>query len=250
MRFAANLSTLCSDIPKLTDRFVHILARKDFKFGDIECQNPYATPLSEWEDLTSKFSVNWTLINTPHLFESWKENRLPTFEEYKASGFDRAIQYATALRVRKLHLVLMDGPVDDGKLVELLTAASRECDPLGITCVLEPLSIRPNYYLRSYDVAKSLVEKVNRPNLKVMLDTFHLQMLHGNLTSYFEKLKDVTGHVQVSQAPLRDSPWNSGEINYAYVFKKLSKQYDDVIGLEYNSTSQESFSWLENYKEL
>lgn len=55
-------------------------------------------------------------------------------------------------------------------------------EPHGITCLIEPLATRKSYYLRSYALAKEIVEELKRPNLKIMLDTFHLQMLHGNLT--------------------------------------------------------------------
>ena len=56
----------------------------------------------------------------------------------------------------------------------------------GITCVIEPLSIRPNYYLRSYELAKEIINKLKQPNLKILLDTYHLQRLHGNLTENIE----------------------------------------------------------------
>ncbi len=49
-------------------------------------------------------------------------------------------------------------------------------------CVIEPLSTRPNYYLRSYSTAMDIVKASKTDNLKVMLDSFHLQRLHGNLT--------------------------------------------------------------------
>ena len=137
-------------------------------------------------------------------------------------------------------------------MLNLIDFASRELDPHGITCVLEPLSIRPNYYLRSYDVANDIVCQLKRPNVKVMLDTFHLQKLHGNLTEFIDKKlsPELIGHVQVSQTPLRDCPLNEGEVNHGYILKKIAKVYDGIIGLEYNSTSSESFSWLKDFDDL
>lgn len=66
-------------------------------------------------------------------------------------------------------------------MIELLSFGARYLEPFGVTCVLEPLSIRPNYYLRSYSLAKDIVKQISRPNVKILLDTFHLQKLHGNL---------------------------------------------------------------------
>lgn len=65
---------------------------------------------------------------------------------------------------------------------ELLKFGAQFMAPHGITCLIEPLSIRPLYYLRSYYDAIEIVKDLKQENLKVMLDTFHLQMLHGNLT--------------------------------------------------------------------
>jgi hydroxypyruvate isomerase len=67
---------------------------------------------------------------------------------------------------------------------ELISMCGRYLAPTGAMCVIEPLSIRPNYYLRSYDLAKQLIQQINDPNVKIMLDTYHLQRLHGNLTHY------------------------------------------------------------------
>ena len=68
------------------------------------------------------------------------------------------------------------------QVIELVDTSARYLEPLGVTCVLEPLSIRNNYYLRSYPLAKDIVNQLRRPNVKVMLDSYHLQRLHGNLT--------------------------------------------------------------------
>ena len=75
MRFAANLSTLCTDIPVLTERFVHLLSRTDVSFKFVACQNPYSVPLPEWQQLSKRHSTSWVLINSPPLFDVWKETR-------------------------------------------------------------------------------------------------------------------------------------------------------------------------------
>ena len=49
-------------------------------------------------------------------------------------------------------------------------------------CLIEPLSTRNNYYLRSYSTAIDIIKSSQLDNLKIMLDSFHLQRLHGNLT--------------------------------------------------------------------
>lgn len=62
-----------------------------------------------------------------------------------------------------------------------------------------------------------------------------MQILNGNLTAIVNELRNQTGHVQISQAPLRDSPVNAGEINFEYFLGLIAKSgYSDYVGLEYN----------------
>lgn len=259
MKFAANLSTLCNDIPKLTDRFVHLVNRGDYKFTSVECQNPYDVSVDEWKQLSLKHSIEWILINTEPLFAQWNSSCLPSKDEYKSLILDKALEYASGLSVQKVHLVMTDvSKQSQGdmkaesmvKMLELLDFAARTAEPLGVTCVIEPLCIRDSYYLRSYDLAKDIVNTVCRPNLKVMLDTFHMQMLGGNLTATIDSIAPHTGHVQISQAPSRNCPLASGEINYPYILKLLSKKWNGPIGLEYNSNSTESFAWLKDFVDI
>lgn len=69
-----------------------------------------------------------------------------------------------------------------GKIIDLVHQAARFFQPHQIMCLVEPLSTRPNYYLRSYSTAMDIVRSSPSDNLKVMLDSLHLQRLHGNLT--------------------------------------------------------------------
>lgn len=252
MRFAANLSTLCQDLPKLTDRLAHLMRRNDYKFTAVECQNPYGTPVEEWRSALAAVDrdVEWALINSPPLFNAFPD-KTPSVEEYHKSVLEQTLDYAKGLNVRRVHLIMKDVQAADQvpQIEELLDYAAKQFEPHGIMCVIEPLSIRNEYYLRSYDLAVDIVQRLQRPNLKVMLDTFHLQMLHGNLTQRIQTLLPWTGHVQISQAPLRNCPMIGGEINYSYVLKLLSRHYDGgPVGLEYNNESSESFSWLNDFE--
>lgn len=253
MKFCANISTLCRDIPSLTERFVHLVTRKDFNFTSVECQNPYSVPLTEWQDLSSKHpDISWSLINSPPLFEVIADNRLPDRDEYEQLVLKKVIEYATGLKCSKVHLVMADSSNErmDAEIEGLISFACRSLQPHGITCLLEPLCTRPTYWLRSYDKAADVVKKVGHENLKLMLDTYHLQMLHGNVTANIQRLAPLSGHAQISQAPLRNSPDASGELNYEYVLKQLGRSYKDFVGLEYFSDSTESFSWLNKYADF
>lgn len=255
MKFAANVSTLCQDFPKLVDRLTHIASRRDHSFEYIESQNPYSEDLDTLKSLSEQFNFKWVLINTPPLFQVYKPSHVLNFGYFKPF-LDKSIDYAKGLKCPTVHVVLGDltaeKPDNLTEMINILKESARVMKGHGITAVIEPLSNRSDYYLKSYDQAVSIVDDLKQDNLKIMLDTFHLQKLHGNLSEYIDKKipREFIGHVQVSQTPLRDCPMHAGEVNHAYILKKISKVYDGVVGLEYNSKSEDSFSWLNDFHEI
>ncbi|XP_054162978.1 putative hydroxypyruvate isomerase [Oppia nitens] len=251
MRFCVNINTVFQDIPNHINKYEEVLKRKDFTFDAIEDGNPYERSLEEWTQFLAKVpTLKWVLINSLPLWDHYSHNT-PDCQQFQLF-LQQTADYVKTLNVSKVHLLLKDIKNDSEipKMRELISFGARYLQPLGVMCVIEPLSIRPNYYLRSYDLAKQLVQEINQPNVKLMLDTYHLQKLHGNITQYIEALKPYIGHIQVSQVPLRDCPINEGEINHNYVLKQISQVYDDYVGLEYINKSDDSFEWLNKFKKL
>lgn len=88
------------------------------------------------------------------------------------------------------------------------------------------------------------------PNLKLMLDIFHLQHIQGDITHCIQDMMEYVGHVQIAQVPDRHEPDTAGEINYNYVIKSLLENgYNDWIGLEYKpkNGSVAGLKWVSNY---
>lgn len=117
------------------------------------------------------------------------------------------------------------------------------------------------------------MKEINSESLKLQLDIFHLQLLEGNLTNRIKELLPYTGtlcgvyysiyrivkvtmlkyfiaHIQIAQAPHRDSPDSEGEVNYRYILKLLEDlDYDGYIGLEYKpmKASADSIGWIREW---
>ena len=102
---------------------------------------------------------------------------------YKRSQWDVSDNFEFSFVYRILQFLYFS---EEAK--QLLVKGARFLNKLNVTCLIEPLSIRPNYYLRSYDTALQLIKELNEPNLKIMFDTYHLQRLHGNISHYLEVL--------------------------------------------------------------
>ncbi|GAB2575316.1 TIM barrel protein [Microlunatus antarcticus] len=78
----------------------------------------------------------------------------------------------------------------------------------------------------------ALVEAVDSPHLKMMLDLYHAQIGEGNLVELCRRAGSAIGEIQVADVPGRCEP-GTGEISYPAVARALAEMgYTGVIGLE------------------
>lgn len=140
----------------------------------------------------------------------------------------------------------------------------------NIIGLIEPINKYsvPNYYMNCYNkgiyldsihipvfmilnfLAISVIKKIQSPNLKIMLDIFHMQHIKGNITNTLKDLVEYCGHVQIAQVPNRNEPNTTGELDYKYILQELKKAgYDDWIGLEYKpmKVTGEGLKWIQEF---
>lgn len=115
----------------------------------------------------------------------------------------------------------------------------------GATLCLEPLNSRdgadmkghPGYQGDHIDFCLEVIEKVDSPALKLLLDIYHLQIMDGDLIRRIGTLSGKIGHVQVAGVPGRGEIGPDQEINYPPVVRALSDiGYSGYIGLEFIPT--------------
>jgi hydroxypyruvate isomerase len=121
-------------------------------------------------------------------------------------------------------------------------AALREAAPIleknGITAVVEILNTyvdHAGYFLYFVRDGAELVDRVGSPNVKLLFDIYHTQIMEGNLISNIRSNIDRIGHFHVGDVPGRHEP-GTGEINYRNVFKaiyELGDRYQGYVALEY-----------------
>ncbi len=105
----------------------------------------------------------------------------------------------------------------------------------GVTFVLENLNTAVDHpgtpFARAADTL-ALVEAVDHPNLRMMLDLYHAQIGEGNLIELLRRCGDAIGEIQVADVPGRCEP-GTGEINYPAVARALYETgYRGPVGLE------------------
>ncbi len=109
----------------------------------------------------------------------------------------------------------------------------------GVTLVLEPLNIHvdhPGYFCSSSQMGLELVREVNSPNIRLLYDIYHMQVMEGNIIHNLTNNLDVIGHVHVADVPGRHEP-GTGELNYANILRALQEAgYEGYVGFEFEPT--------------
>ena len=122
-------------------------------------------------------------------------------------------------------------------------AALREAAPMleksGITAIVEILNTYVNhagYFLYYVRDGAELIDRVGSPNVKLLFDIYHVQIMEGNLIENIRSNIDRIGHFHVGDVPGRHEP-GTGEINYRNVFKaiyELGDRFKGSAALEYS----------------
>ena len=130
-------------------------------------------------------------------------------------------------------------------LIENLKRVSELCEKHGVTIVLEPLNSlydHKGYYLDSSYVGFEIAKAVNSPNISILYDCYHMQLMEGNLINNMVNNVEFIGHIHSAGVPGRKELQNC-EINYPAVVKAVEQAgYQGYFGLEYWTTYDDAQS--------
>jgi hydroxypyruvate isomerase len=105
----------------------------------------------------------------------------------------------------------------------------------GVTFCVENLNTtvdHPGVPLARAKDTLALVEAVDQPNVRMMLDLYHAQIGEGNLVELVRRCGDAIGEVQVADVPGRCEP-GTGEIYYPAIAKALRNiGFTGTVGME------------------
>ncbi|WP_316355283.1 hydroxypyruvate isomerase family protein [Devosia sp.] len=253
MRFSANLGFLWADRP-LPDA---ISAAKSAGYDAVECHWPYGTPASETLAALRETDLAMLGLNTPRGNVEIGENglaALPGREVEARAAVDEALAYARETGTGAVHVMAgnCSGPRARAAFVENLGYACREAARSGITILIEPLNHynAPGYFLHGTEQAVSIIREVRQPNLRMMFDCYHVQIMEGDVTRRLQTLLPLVGHIQIASVPDRGVP-DHGELDYGYVLPRIAAMgWEHPIGAEYlpGSSAETDMSWLARYR--
>ncbi|XP_049783206.1 putative hydroxypyruvate isomerase [Schistocerca cancellata] len=257
LRVCANLSFMFQETTSLIERYA---LAKEAGFRAVECAFPYEYPLEEVISAKESAGVDQILINVFPGDQSKGElgfAAIPGQEEKFKESLSLAVKYAKGLHCKRIHVMSgnAENPssVNDDIYEKNIKYAASLFEKEGIVGLIEPINPHsvPNYYMNNFSKGLDIVRRINSPNLRLMMDLFHVQHLQGDLTHTIKMALPYVGHIQIAQVPNRNEPDTPGEVNYSYIFDVLKDNgYDGWIGLEYKPAkgTREGLKWIQNYR--
>ncbi|MFT4585470.1 MAG: hydroxypyruvate isomerase [Gammaproteobacteria bacterium] len=251
VRLSANLGFLWTELtlPEAIE------AAKRAGFVAVECHWPYATDAEEVQAALKKTNLLMLSLNTRR-GNVGGDNGVAAIvgrEDEARIYIDEAIAYAHAVECPNIHV--MAGVTDGGAEAE---AVFRDnllygCDKaaaLDKTILIEPLNYRdaPGYHLSNLDTAQDTLAAVGMPNLKVIFDCYHVQIMQGDIARRLRNNLAHIGHIQIAGVPDRGEP-DRGEVNYAQVLPEIDRMgWLGFIGAEYKPrlTTDAGLGWIKS----
>lgn len=246
-KFCANLTWLFTELPFL-ERFA---AAEEAGFDAVEVLFPYDVNVQDIVAELARHELSMALINCPPPNYTGGPQgfaAVPGVEERFKKDFGRAVRYAQTLGAKHLHIMagVAEGDAAKATFVNNLRWAAAEAPAQSLT--IEPINneTMPGYFLNDFALAREIVTAIDAPNLRLQFDTYHAAKITGDVLGTWEKMRDITAHVQVAQMPDRGEP-DQGEIDYPAFFEMLDAQgYDGWIAGEYKprAATTNGLAWI------
>ncbi|OJV74106.1 MAG: hydroxypyruvate isomerase [Burkholderiales bacterium 64-34] len=257
-QFAANLSLMYTELPFL-DRFA--AAARD-RFTTVEFLFPYAFEPVEVAARLADNGLQLVLFNAPpggtdrsRMAAAWDQNArgtaaLPGHEAEFRAGVQEALRYAEVLGCPRIHVLsgIVPPGVERESLKDLcvgnLRWAAAEAARAGCDILIEPINLRdmPRYFLNRQDHAHELLDAAQAPNLKVLMDLYHCQIVEGDVAAKLQRYLPTgrVAHIQIAGVPGRHEP-DRGELHYPFLFGMLDALgYSGWVGCEYRPAADTS----------
>ena len=126
----------------------------------------------------------------------------------------------------------MDKPGDTARSIARMQRLADMAADHGITLGMESLNRFEGYMINECYECVDYVKAVDRPNVKVMLDTFHMNIEEDSITDAIRKAGPLLGHFHVGEANRR-CPAPGGRFDWAEIGKALKEiNYDGFVVME------------------
>jgi hydroxypyruvate isomerase len=250
-KLEANLQWMFNEYD-LIDRY-EAAARAGFK--GVELQAPYSLEIDQIVERLNKHDLKHVIINSPTSDPDTGKNNIPL----RASHMDlykertaQAAEYASGLGCIGVNIGC--GPIDDidpdeahETFITNIRYEAEELEKVGVIALVEAINTRdqPGFFVNTTQMALDVIAEANHPNLAVLYDFYHMQIMEGELSLTVKENLSSIKHIQIADNPGRNEP-GTGEINYNHILPYLDEiGYDGWVGCEYgpSGNTEQTLGW-------
>jgi 2-dehydrotetronate isomerase len=255
LKFDPNLRWLFTEVPML-ERYAAAAAAG---FKGVEVAFPYEYPAAETAARLEGNGLQLVQILSPFDWDGGERGlaALPGREEAFRDSIRTAVDYSVQVGKPMIHVMPGNMTPDldrrecmDRFLTNIAWAADH-ARPAGVTLILEPCCRArfPQFLYHRIDEGVQVVKTLNRDNVKLCFDTFHIQMEEGSIADRMRAAWPHIGHIQVGNVPGRHEP-GTGEIHFPYLLGLIEELgWDRWVGCEYTPSGHtlDTLGWGEPY---
>jgi len=104
-----------------------------------------------------------------------------------------------------------------------------------------PMKGHPGYFGDDVDFCVELIRKVGSPNMKLLFDIYHVQIMHGDVIRRLRQHREIIAHYHTAGVPGRGELDDTQEVNYPAIIRAiLETGYDGYIVQEFIPTWPDS----------
>jgi 2-dehydrotetronate isomerase len=249
-QFSANLGFMWRELG-LPDA---IRAAKRSGFDAVESHIPYDVPIEDVRAALAETGMVMVGINTRQGINGAADfgvNAMPARGAEARGYIDEAVAYGAAIGCLNINaLAGKTGRTDEAEATYRanLAYACEKAARHGMIVVVEPINQRdaPRYHVSLVEQAVETIQAVGAPNLRLMFDCYHTQIMQGDLIRRLEWALPWLGHIQFAGVPLRQEP-DEGEVDYGHVFAAIDAiGWRGYVGAEYRprASTEAGLGWL------
>jgi hydroxypyruvate isomerase len=160
----------------------------------------------------------------------------------------------TAVRFKSRNVITFTGMREPGISDRQATLNCTDCwrqvmpyaEEKGVNLCLEHLNSRdnthpmkghPGYFGDDVDFCVDLIRRVDSPNMKLLFDIYHVQIMNGDVIRRIRQYQDVIGHYHTAGNPGRGELDDTQEINYPPIMRAiLETGYQGFVTQEFIPT--------------
>jgi hydroxypyruvate isomerase len=252
-KFVANLSMLWPELD-VYDRFG---AAAEAGFSRVEILFVHTLDLARIEHLLQEHHLELVVFDPSAGDWEAGERGLACNPDRKSEfrrSIDSALESARRLGVQRLN-ALTGIPQPDvtpetahTTIVENFRWAAPLADSADIKLLVENINPTdfPGYYVTSVERAVQVIMDVDRDNVRLQLDQYHVGMIGGDARAALREYRPLVEHVQIADVPGRHQPGTGQQPIREFLADLDALGYAGAVGLEYRPSgpTEAALEWL------